>query len=131
MGSLPKLLDTFLRRWNEHDVEGLVALYAPGAEMVDPTLTRPIRGADSLRRYYATMWEETADARLECRRAEAGESGIAWVWRFSGSNVEGPWRALGASYFRLENGLISADHAVWDPLPRTRVSRRRSPRSRP
>lgn len=107
---VPELLQTFLLRWNAHDVEGVVALYAEDAEMRDPSLAAPIRGRDALRRYYASMWERTPDARLACGGAERGEEGIGWAWRFSGEG----WSAVGASYFGVVDGAIATDHAVWD-----------------
>lgn len=114
MSSLPPLLAEFLRRWNEHDVEGVVSLYGPDAEMADPTLVTPIKGREALQRYYASMWAEIGDARLEVSSALSDDRGVAWTWRFSGRGSKDCWQAIGASYFRVENGLIISDHAVWD-----------------
>ena len=83
--------------------------------MVDPTLSESIVRKDALRHYYASMWEQLPDARLECRCAEATRAGVAWTWRFSGSAEHASWHVVGASYFRIADGLIGADHAVWDP----------------
>ena len=112
---LPELLRTFLLAWNRHDVEGVVAHYREDAEMIDPTLSASIVGKDALRRYYASMWDELPDARLECRCAEAARDGVAWAWRFSGASEHAPWQVVGASYFFVVDELIGADHAVWDP----------------
>lgn len=57
--------------------------------MWDPTLVCPIRGRDTLRRYYSTMWERTLGARLTCRAAEWAEEDIGWALRFSGEG----WKA--------------------------------------
>ncbi len=112
---LPPPLETFLARWREHDVDGIVSLYAPDAEMRDPTLPEPIRGRDALSSYYAEMWEAVPDARLQCRCAEASANAIAWAWRFAGTADGGAWEVVGASCFRLSAGWIVSDHAVWDP----------------
>ena len=83
--------------------------------MVDPTLFGSIVGKDALRRYYASMWEQLPDAQLECRCAEATPVGVAWTWRFSGASEDASWQVVGASYFRIADGLIGTDHTVWDP----------------
>lgn len=111
MEELPEPLATFIERWNAHDVDGVVALYAESAEMRDPALARPIAGHAALRRYYEDMWSDLPGATLSCRSAEADSSGIGWAWRFGPPGFE----AVGASYFGLEDGLITRDDAVWQP----------------
>ena len=107
------LLSSFVAA-NEHDVEGVVSLYGSDAEMADPTLVTPIKGRDALQRYYASMWAEIGDARLEVSSRAQRRPECCLDVAVLGQGQQGSWQAIGASYFRVENGLIISDHAVWD-----------------
>ena len=115
--TVPPLLAAFLERWNRHDVEGVVALYAPEAVMIDPLLDPPLQGAAALRRYYERQWGATPDASLALGGVTFDERAIAWAWRYAGSSEGSAWESVGTSFFLLADGLIAEDHAVWRPWP--------------
>ena len=77
-----------------------------------------MHGRDAMRGYYRQLWDEIPDAKLEGHAAIEDSGGLAWLWRYSGSTNGRSWTVAGASYFRLDpEGLILADHAVWDSKP--------------
>jgi ketosteroid isomerase-like protein len=116
VSELPDFLVDFLEKWHARDAAGCAAFYAEDGVMVDPmTDNKPIQGHEAIRRYYADMWEDTPDVRLDGLHAAFDEHGMCWMWRFSGTGAHGPFEAVGASYLRLnEARLIVWDHAVWD-----------------
>jgi hypothetical protein len=114
-GAAPQLLEAFLERWNRHDVEGVLALYAPEAIMIDPLLDPPLQGTEALRGYYERQWSATPDGSLTLGGVTFDERAIAWAWRYAGSTGGGAWESVGASFFLLADGLIAEDHAVWRP----------------
>ena len=113
MFSSPELLTTFLERWNAHNVDGIVDLYHSDAVMTDPTLEQPLQGRADLRNYYATMWGASPRARLECESFVEAVRSIVWLWRFSPGGQD--HQVVGATHFRVADGRIAADDAIWDP----------------
>jgi nuclear transport factor 2 (NTF2) superfamily protein len=111
----PPLLAVFLERWNHHDVEGVLALYAPDAVMRDPLLDPPLQGTAALRGYYERQWAATSDASLTLGGVAFDEHAIAWAWVYSGSTGGTAWTSVGTSFFLVAEGLIAEDHAVWRP----------------
>lgn len=108
------LLNTFLERWNEYDVEGIVELYCPGATMIDPALERPIQGHAALRDYYERQWKAVQSARLERLAAASWQRTVAWLWSYSGQWNGNRFAILGASHFVVDGGFIAMDQAIWD-----------------
>jgi ketosteroid isomerase-like protein len=116
---LPHPLPTFLAAWESRDIDALVAHWSEDCRLIDPgdplTGGEIVRGREGMRDYYERLWAQIPDARLEGICAVGDEHGLAWLWLFTGSTDHKPWRAAGASYFRLcDDSLILSDHAVWD-----------------
>jgi hypothetical protein len=117
---LPQPLPSFLSAWESRDMDALVAHWSEDCRLIDPSDPllggEIVYGREGMRQYYERLWTEIPDARLQGICAAQDDHGIAWLWVFTGSSHGKPWRAAGASYFRLGNDrLIQSDHAVWDP----------------
>jgi hypothetical protein len=112
---LPPIVLRFAERWNGRDLDGLLALYDPAAEMTDPLLVEPIRGREALRRYYLEMvFGPYPGARFDVIAGAAENDEVVLIYRFSEPTAPSPWSTLAATSWSLSGGLITHDRAVWD-----------------
>jgi steroid delta-isomerase-like uncharacterized protein len=81
------------RRWaeavNTHDVEALVALYAPNAITRDPAYAGPLEGVDAIRKDFVDFFRAFPDVNVEARVAVEADGDFAVEATFSGTH-QGP-----------------------------------------
>jgi ketosteroid isomerase-like protein len=103
-----------------HDVEGIVAHFAPDYALEDPVRPdRSFRGAGQVRRNWAHLLAAMADLRVEEHRVIA-EGSMVWAEiAISGHLADGSERALrGVMIFRIEESLIAEGTFYLSPVVR-------------
>jgi SnoaL-like domain len=107
--------DTWQRGWNEFDVEGIVALYAPDAIVSIEAFRDPSIGPAGVRRYLARTFAE--EERVEATFAEPvvgdGRAAVSW-WATMVENGA-PVTLAGTSMLRFnDEGLVVEQWDAWN-----------------
>lgn len=83
------LAEEWVAAWNAHDLDAIMALYAPGIVFQTPTIIDTlgisdgtVRGAESLREHFARGLERLPDLRFDLDGVYAGVDSIAIVYRW-------------------------------------------------
>ena len=84
------LAEEWVAAWNAHDLDAIMALYAPGIVFQTPTIIDTlgiadgtVRGAERLREHFARGFERLPDLRFDLDCVYAGVSSIAIVYRWA------------------------------------------------
>jgi steroid delta-isomerase-like uncharacterized protein len=122
------VIDALLAAWNAHDPENVTALMADDISYLDVTVGKPIAGLDNVREEVIQLFMTAApDLKWEMKGEPiATADGIAFEWRFSGTNT-GSWGAdtpatgksfafEGVSFVRLKNSKIVYEADYYDGL---------------
>jgi predicted ester cyclase len=81
--------------WDQHDVDGFMALLADGFVWTDVTLPEPMRTLDQARQYMQEWFTAFPDMRTKQTNRVVGEDAVAAEVEFSGTN-SGPMLMGGA-----------------------------------
>jgi hypothetical protein len=111
MTTHPHLLRYF-QLWKDGDSKAISALYAPEAQMLDPTLPEPRTGREEIERYYAEMWHGLANPTHDLLDWASRGDRIWFEWTFGDERA----KFHGVSIQTLRHdGLIISDDAFWNP----------------
>lgn len=112
------VVDRIVAATNAHDLEGLVACFAP--DYVNETPVHPARGfvgRDQVRRNWTQIFGAIPDLTCEVRaRAVDGEQ--VWSeWEMRGTRGDGtPHLMRGVNVFRVADGLVRAVRFYLEPV---------------
>ncbi|MGP3790783.1 ester cyclase [Pseudomonas sp. B392_1p] len=122
------VIDGYMTAWNAHDAQKAAAYLAEDAVYFDATVGTPQNGRAAARdNVIAVFITAVPDLKWEMTSAPlVAPHGIAFQWRFSGTN-SGPWSAdtpatgkplsfEGVSFIRIENGQITYQGDYYDAL---------------
>jgi RNA polymerase sigma-70 factor, ECF subfamily len=104
-----KLLGRYLRAWEEHDLDGFVALLKEDATFTMPPWLQWYAGREAIRSFFATAWQRCGGLRLAPTAAN-GQPAFA-VYERSGA----AWTAHSIHVLTFEDGAISALTAFVPP----------------
>ncbi len=89
-GQAQALAEEWVAAWNAHDLDAIMALYAPGIVFQTPTIIDTlgiadgtVRGAERLREHFARGLERLEDLRFELDGVYAGVSSLAITYRWA------------------------------------------------
>ncbi len=99
-----KLLDRYLRAWEEHDLVGFVALLKEDATYTMPPWRQWFTGREAIRRFFGLAWQTCGGLRLVPTAAN-GQPAFA-VYQFS--TAEARWNAHSIHVLAVESKAITA-----------------------
>jgi hypothetical protein len=85
-----RLAAEWIQVWNSHDLDAIMALYAPGVSFQTPTIIDTlgipdglVSGAERLREHFARGLERLPDLRFELEAVYTGVRSLAIVYRWA------------------------------------------------
>jgi len=129
-GTAPaEVVDAYMAAWNAHDASKVGTFFTDDVVYFDTTVGTPQKGRDAVRRNVVEVFMKAAPDLIWTRDAKepiAGPEGIAFEWRFKGTNT-GPWDAntpatnkpfefKGVSFVRIKDGKIAYQGDYYDAL---------------
>jgi hypothetical protein len=85
-----ELAEEWVAAWNAHDLDAIMALYAPGVTFQTPTIIDTlgipdgtVSGAERLREHFARGLERLPDLRFDLDGVYAGVSSLAMTYRWA------------------------------------------------
>lgn len=110
------LVEAYFAAFNRHDLEAVVAFYAPDAVMVDPEHPGPVRGRAAIREHLRALFEEVPDVRDEVRQVvrEPGRVAVEFVSTGTPRGAPAGFSVPIATFFTLEGGRIVRDATYYD-----------------
>jgi ketosteroid isomerase-like protein len=85
-----RLAHEWVDAWNAHDLEAIVALYAPGIVFQTPTIIATlgipdgrVHGKDALREHFARGLERLPDLRFDLEQVYVGVRSLAITYRWA------------------------------------------------
>jgi hypothetical protein len=85
-----ELAEEWVGAWNSHDLDAIMALYAPGIVFQTPTIIDTlgvpdgiVRGAEALREHFSRGLERLPDLRFDLDGVYAGVSSLAMTYRWA------------------------------------------------
>jgi len=78
--------EAFRKAFNDHAVDAILGLYAPGATIEAPTLPEKIAGHDQIREYFNGIFHAWPDITLEHIRILAAEDCLITEWICRGTH---------------------------------------------
>jgi steroid delta-isomerase-like uncharacterized protein len=119
-----QLVRNLIDAWNAHDVDRVVALYAPDYEETDVAVAEPQRGPDAIRRTMRRYLLAFPDLHIAADEAVIQAPCIALAWTLSGHhggillNIPATGRLVqvrGVSLMTIDDtGLILRLQRIWD-----------------
>jgi ketosteroid isomerase-like protein len=118
----PATIRRLLEAINRHDLEGMVACFAP--DYRNETPAHPARGFvgnDQVRRNWSAIFDGIPDQHAEIPALVVDGDRVWTEWRMGGVRRDGvPHEMAGVAIFTLgEDGLIAAAHFYLEPVERT------------
>jgi steroid delta-isomerase-like uncharacterized protein len=104
--SLEDVIDAYNEAWNKHDLDGIVALHAPGMVFENHTAGERAEG-DAVRGHIAQIFENWPDLRFTGRRTYVGEDHVVVEWTAYATHSSGKeltWE--GIDVFPIKDGKI-------------------------
>lgn len=107
-----RLIQTHCDAWNGHDIDVLMALFAPDCVFEAAAGPYPYgarhSGLAAVREAFAAIWEAFPDARWEdARHIASGDQGVS-DWTFKGTRRDGTTvEARGVDLLQVRDGLIT------------------------
>jgi ketosteroid isomerase-like protein len=117
---LERVIERYNDAWNEHDLESILALHAPGMVFENHTAGERVEG-DAVGPHIAAIFEKWPDLRFSGRRLYVRDRLAVNEWTATATDAEG--RRLewdGVDVFPFEGGLI-ARKDVYSSSHRPRV----------
>jgi steroid delta-isomerase-like uncharacterized protein len=116
--------DATYAAWNAHDPDGVAAVFALEAEVVDVGMPEPLRGREAIRGRAADLFAAFPDFHLERLFLVVDGQANADRWRATGTHrgafmgLEPTGRSIdvqGATFSEFDaDGLVVRDHNYWD-----------------
>ena len=103
---LEAVIERYNEAWNDHDVEAIVALHAPGMTFENHTAGERVEGGD-VGPHIASIFERWPDLRFSGRRLYVRDGLVVSEWTATATDSDG--RRLewdGVDVFPFEGGLI-------------------------
>ena len=123
-----KYAKRYRQLWADHDLDALLKLHHPDCEL-HVLGTEPVRGLDSIRQAFASLFDQFPDLYFEGRALHAGDAHFVSEWTVSGTPSESAiavfglagesdrsMQCLGTDIFTVEDGLITSKHSYYDTL---------------
>ena len=104
--SLEDLIDAYNEAWNRHDLDGIVALHAPGMVFENHSAGERAEG-DAVRAHIAQIFENWPDLRFTGRSLYAGDAFVVQEWTAYATHPSGKevtWE--GVDLFPFKDGKI-------------------------
>jgi steroid delta-isomerase-like uncharacterized protein len=104
---LEAFIERYNRAWNDHDVDAIVAMHAPGMVFHNWTAGEKVEG-DAVRGHLEHIFRNWPDLSFSGRRLYAREGLVVSEWTATATHADG--RRLewdGVDVFPFENGLIA------------------------
>jgi hypothetical protein len=102
--------DTF----NRHDLDGLVALYAPNAVLTSPGFCQDRIGLAGARRAYSELFQAVPDIQDQVLVAVIDRNHIAVQFIARSTRPGAAFEVHIANFLTIEHGLITRDDAIYD-----------------
>ncbi len=126
VADVTRIDDQGIRAWDQHDVEGFVALFDENAQWVDVGVPQPMRGKDTFRQYMQTWYTAFPDMRARATNRVVSEDAVATEVAWEGTHtgpLQGPpgttaipptgrkVAGKGAYFAKVRNGKIVEFHS--------------------
>lgn len=115
------VLERLLAAANAHDLDGLVACFAPG--YVNETPAHPLRGFrgnEQVRTNWTQIFAGVPDFRAEVPRAATDGDTLWTEWDMSGTRPDGvPFRMRGVVIFGVGDDVITSARFYLEPVEET------------
>lgn len=119
-----QLVQNLIEAWNAHDIDRVVALYAPGFEETDVALAEPQHGPEAIRRTMRRYLLAFPDLSITADEVIVQENCVALAWTLAGHhrglllNIPATGRLVrvrGVSLMTLDaTGHILRLNRIWD-----------------
>jgi ketosteroid isomerase-like protein len=100
--------------FNRHDLEGLVALYAPDAILTSPGFCQDRVGLAGARRAYSDLFQAVPDIQDQVTMVVIDRDHIAIQFIARSTRPGAAFEAHIANFLTLDHGLIKRDDAYYD-----------------
>ena len=112
------VLETRFAAFNRHDLDAIVALYAPDAVLISPGFCADRSGPEGARRTYGELFQAFPDITDEVTASVIDDDHIAVQFTVHVGKPSAGFSAPIANFLTLEHGLIKRDVTYFDPKGR-------------
>lgn len=112
------MLEKRFATFNQHDLDAIVALYAPDAVLISPGFCADRSGAEGARRTYGELFKAFPDITDEVTASVVDDDHIAVQFIVHVGKPGAGFSAPIANFLTLEHGLIKRDVTYFDPKGR-------------
>ncbi len=109
-----KIVKARFETFNRHDLDALVALYAPDAVLTSPGFCQDRVGLAATRNAYASLFRANPDIHDQVTSTVIDQDHIAVQFVARGTSTRGAFEVHFANFLTLEHGLIKRDDAYYD-----------------
>lgn len=119
------LVERWIEAFNDHNVEGIILLYAEGAELLDSGMKHARSGKEEIKQWFTGRFQGLPTLTYTPTAQLFGESQVAvtWIARGNGPRLLGQkwltrrkFEVSGVSIFAIEDGQIKKQHGYYDHL---------------
>ena len=112
---MAEIAEVVIARQDDHDVEGIVSLFAEDCTFMMPVLPRPLRDRAELREHVSQHWPESVTS-IEWLIVEGDRLVCLWSWQGKGEGwpEDAPLRGMSTFVFN-DQGLIQDYEDFFDP----------------
>ena len=106
MDDIERLIERYNQAWNDHDVDAIVSMHAPGFVFESYTAGERAEG-DAAAAHIVEIFRNWPDIRFRARRVHVREGLVVNEWTATATRSDGvriEWD--GVDVFPIENGLI-------------------------
>lgn len=120
---LYQIADALLDAWNCHDVDRILALYAPDHQGEDVSQASPIQGHQGIGRAVSAIFQAFPDLIFTNEELIVQDDRLAIAWVLRGTHqgmvmnippTQRPIRVRGSSFFTIKDGKIVRSLHIWD-----------------
>jgi ketosteroid isomerase-like protein len=109
-----RLVEARFDTFNRHDLNGLVALYAPDAVLTSPGFCQNRIGLEGARRAYSELFQAVPDIQDQVTSVVIDDHYIAVQFIARSTRPSAAFEVRIANFLTLEHGLITRDDAYYD-----------------